>query len=119
MGRQFGNKRRNADLEKFAVAVINHKGGVGKTTLSLILTQMALIKRHRVLAVDLDPQRNFTDALSFIRGYFKGSLRVKGALALEDAEAPENWIVLDCPPSMGAISKVALNFASLDRKSVV
>ena len=83
-------------MEKLAVAVINHKGGVGKTTLSLILTQMALMKRHRVLAVDLDPQRNFTDALSFIRGYFKGSLRMKGALAPEDAEAPEDWIVLDC-----------------------
>ena len=113
MGRQFGNERRNADLEKLAVAVINHKGGVGKTTLSLILTQMVLMKRHRVLAVDLDPQRNFTDALSFIRGYFKESLRVKGALAPEDAEAPEDWIVLDCPPSLGSISRVALNFSDI------
>ena len=53
-------------MEKIAVAAINHKGGVGKTTLSIILTQMALLKRNKVLAIDLDPQRNFTDALSFI-----------------------------------------------------
>lgn len=34
------------------------------------------------------------------------------------SEAPEDWIVLDCPPSMGSISKVSLNFADIARVSV-
>ena len=100
-------------MEKIAVAAINHKGGVGKTTLAIILAQMALIKRHRVLAVDLDPQRNFTDGLSFIRDYFKGTLRVKPDLGPGDSEAEEDWIVLDCPPALGAVSKAALDFADI------
>lgn len=100
-------------MDKIAVASINYKGGVGKTTLAIVLAQMALMKRHKVLAVDLDPQRNFTDGLSFIKDYFKGSLRVKGALSPGDSETVEDWIILDCPPSLGPISKVALDFADI------
>ncbi|MCR5347428.1 MAG: ParA family protein [Fretibacterium sp.] len=100
-------------MEKIAVAAINHKGGVGKTTLSIILTQMALLKRNRVLAIDLDPQRNFTDALSFISEYFKDALRVKSSLEPGDAECKEEWIILDCPPVLGDITKEALDFADI------
>lgn len=100
-------------MEKIAVAAINHKGGVGKTTLSIILTQMALLKRSKVLAIDLDPQRNFTDALSFIENYFKGALRVKSTLSPEDADCEEDWIILDCPPVLGDITREALDFADL------
>ncbi|MBR1672666.1 MAG: ParA family protein [Fretibacterium sp.] len=100
-------------MEKIAVAAINHKGGVGKTTLSIILTQMALLKRQKVLAIDLDPQRNFTDALSFIADYFKGTLRVKATLEPEDAECEEDWIILDCPPVLGDITREAVDFADI------
>ena len=100
-------------MEKIAVAAINHKGGVGKTTLAIILAQMALMKRHKVLAIDLDPQRNFTDGLSFIRGYFEGALRVKSEIEPGDSEAEEDWIVLDCPPALGTAAKAALELADL------
>lgn len=43
------------------VAIINMKGGVGKTTLSFNLSQyLAELKNKRVLLVDLDPQANAT-----------------------------------------------------------
>ena len=38
------------------VAVLNQKGGVGKTTVTLGLTSAAATAGHRVLVVDLDPQ---------------------------------------------------------------
>jgi cellulose biosynthesis protein BcsQ len=42
------------------VAVVNQKGGVGKTTVTLGLASAAAIAGHRVLVVDLDPQASST-----------------------------------------------------------
>jgi chromosome partitioning protein len=45
------------------VAVVNQKGGVGKTTVTLGLASAALAAGDRVLVVDADPQANATWAL--------------------------------------------------------
>ena len=45
---------------KRIVAVINQKGGVGKTTTSINLTSGLAISGHRVLLADLDPQAHST-----------------------------------------------------------
>ena len=44
--------------EKLAVTIWNYKGGVGKSTISLILSQIAAQNNLKVLAVDLDEQKN-------------------------------------------------------------
>ena len=100
-------------MSKIAVAVLNRKGGVGKTTVSVILAQIALIRRSKVLAIDLDPSRNFSDALGFMKNYFKASLRIKDTLEDDDAGAPEEWIVIDCPPNLDEASKRAIDFADI------
>lgn len=100
-------------MSKIAVAVLNRKGGVGKTTISVILAQIALVRRNRVLAIDLDPSRNFSDALGFMRNYFSNSLRIKDSLEDDDAGAPEEWIVIDCPPNLDDASKSAIDFADI------
>jgi cellulose biosynthesis protein BcsQ len=43
-----------------AVAMVNQKGGVGKTTVTLGLAASAQVGGHRVLVVDLDPQGSAT-----------------------------------------------------------
>lgn len=46
------------------ISVINMKGGVGKTTITALLARHAAQHlKHRVLAVDLDPQANLSQAL--------------------------------------------------------
>ncbi len=42
------------------IACVNFKGGSGKTTTSLYLTQFLALQGYRVLAVDLDPQASLT-----------------------------------------------------------
>lgn len=45
------------------VSIINLKGGVGKTTIVALLARYAASKGLRVLAVDIDPQSNLSQAL--------------------------------------------------------
>ena len=45
------------------VSVLNLKGGVGKTTITALLAREAAAKGLKVLAVDLDPQANLSQAL--------------------------------------------------------
>ena len=100
-------------MSKIAVAVLNRKGGVGKTTIAVILAEIALVRHNRVLAIDLDPSRNFSDALGFMKNYFRNSLRMKSTLEESDADAPEEWIVIDCPPNLEDDSRYAIDFADI------
>src|SRR5690348_14780314 len=52
------------------ICVINLKGGVGKSTISALLCRHAYFyKNLDVLAVDLDPQANLSQALMREKGY--------------------------------------------------
>jgi len=62
------------------IAVVNRKGGVGKTTTAANLAHALARDGHRVLAVDLDPQGHLASAL----GAEAGGSGLAGCL-LEDA----------------------------------
>ncbi|HEX8193578.1 MAG TPA: AAA family ATPase [Allosphingosinicella sp.] len=51
------------------VSLINMKGGVGKSTLTMQLAHSAASRGFRTLAVDLDPQSNLSQAMMTPRNY--------------------------------------------------
>lgn len=53
----------NEKLKPVVVSVINLKGGVGKTTVAALLARHVAGMSLKVLAVDLDPQANLSQAL--------------------------------------------------------
>lgn len=54
----------SATVPAHTIAVYNHKGGVGKTTVSLNLSVCLAAAGHSCLLVDIDPQQSSTSILS-------------------------------------------------------
>ncbi len=63
------------------IAVINQKGGVGKTTITANLGHALALSGQRVLAVDLDPQGHLATAL----GQFRAPRQGADAVLLNEA----------------------------------
>jgi chromosome partitioning protein len=133
------------------IAVINQKGGVGKTTTAVNLSAALAATGQRVLLIDLDPQAHATLHLGVnMQGDYKSSYNVLTEnVSLEDAcqtcaeslsvvgshidlaaaevelagvpgrelilrdklaevEAEFDFVLIDCPPSLGVLTLNAL-----------
>jgi len=135
------------------VAILNQKGGVGKTTTAVNLGAALALAGRRVLLIDIDPQANLTDHLG-VDATARGTtvydvltdaapvedgvvateterlyvlpadpdlaaaeqelateiareMRLKRALRALRADAFD-WVLVDCPPSLGLLSLNAM-----------
>ena len=96
------------------VACFNLKGGVGKTTWAIILTQIALMHKQNVVAFDQDEQKNFSYYMSHLKDNtsFKNLLTVRtDPLKEEHFNISTDWLIIDCHPSANELSKFAIKNA--------
>lgn len=131
------------------ISILNHKGGVGKTTTTASLAAALSLKDFKVLVIDLDPQANLTQSLGHptesadtIYGALRGAYLLPViqhkknfdiVLSTLDLSAAEielssepgrefilrdllepvktnyDYILIDCPPSLGLLTLNALS----------
>jgi chromosome partitioning protein len=101
--RQYLDQHGRADFKKYVphrradellqvIAVVNFKGGSGKTTTAAHLAQHLALTGHRVLAIDLDPQASLS-ALYGIQPELDKNPSLYEALRYDKAKRPISEVV--------------------------
>jgi len=100
------------------VAVVNQKGGVGKTTTAVNLTAALREKGLRVLLVDFDPQANATSGMGISRRskYTSYDVIING-VAAQQAIAHTDWG--DVLPSSSALAGAGVELADMERREFI
>ena len=102
------------------IALTGQKGGVGKSTLAVCIAAELLVRRHKVLLVDADPQGTVRTwgEVAAEAGQALPSIVSMGATMHRPDQLPAvrlgyDDVVIDCPPRHGDIQRSALMVADV------
>src|SRR5438445_7942227 len=100
------------------LAVVNQKGGVGKTTTAINLGAALAELRHSVLLVDLDPQANSTSGLGLnpARARLTTYHVLMGEASLAEAEQPTSVAGMRLVPSSIDLAGAEIELAALPER---
>lgn len=108
------------------ITITNHKGGVGKTTTAQALATGLLHRRFKVLAIDIDPQTNFTytaglnpnEAKTNIYDLFREDRKNPGAVSSLQAvqETPAGFFMI--PGALG-LAGADMEFSQQGREYIL
>ena len=96
------------------LAIVNQKGGVGKTTTAINLGAALAALERRILLVDCDPQGNATRGLGQVAGEPHLYHVLAGEAAAADAVRPTGFPHLDLLPANRDLVGVEVEFVGLE-----
>lgn len=113
-----GENERKGNTSVKIVAIVNQKGGVGKTTTAVNLTAALHAKGAKVLLVDFDPQANASSGL----GVSRHSKYTSYDVIINDVPAKEAIVHTDWGdvlPSSSALAGAGVELADMERREFI
>jgi chromosome partitioning protein len=103
------------------VAIVNQKGGVGKTTTAINIAAYAAKSGNKVLLVDLDPQGNATSGLGIDKFQLKSSMYdvMIGSVNINIVRHGSNISGLTLAPSNADLAGAEIDLVQIENREYV